>query len=257
MQRKTKLQSLWPVLVAYFTAVNHYTLLTISQPIFNRRETANCSHKSQSELLLQVRFPQMPSQAQLLHNGAETGGFILRMNLNKWIKFQRLWQIPAIWHQGVRDGQPSLGSSNTRAGSCLFSLWLVQRAAAMADCDKCGTSAPSGHSPPDGAAAPGTSGTAGTAGLSCHCCHGHCGHCWHTFADGCAAVSGEKGSTCFLACPRTGFPPHSAKRSQPHTQMLACGTSCFDNSSMDSVAAHNLSPSSPHCLSQYSACNVK
>lgn len=83
MQRKMELQSLWPLLVAYFTAVNHYTLFTISQPIFNQQETANCSHKSQSELLLQVRFPQIPSQAQLLYNPAETGGFILRMNLNK------------------------------------------------------------------------------------------------------------------------------------------------------------------------------
>lgn len=83
MQRKMELQSLWPLLVAYFTVVNHYTLFTISQPIFNQQETANCSHKKQSELLLQVRFPRMPSQAQLLYNPAETGGFILRMNLNK------------------------------------------------------------------------------------------------------------------------------------------------------------------------------
>lgn len=194
-----KLQSLWPVPVAYFTAANHYTLFTISQPIFNQQETANCSHESQSELLLQVKFPQMPSQAQVLHNPAETRGFILRMNLNKWIKFHRLWQIPAIWHHWVQDGLPSHGSSNTRAGSCLCCLCLVNRAAAMAGCDRCGTfwSLSVWWS--------------GCPGHSCHCCLGHCWHCWHSWhscptplqsLDSCAAVSGREGQHLLSSMPK-------------------------------------------------------
>lgn len=110
MQRKMKFQSLWLFLVAWFIAVNHYTLFTISQPIFNQQETANCSYRSQFELLVQARFPQMPGQAQLLHNPAEARGFILGMNSNKWIKFQRLWQIPAIQDGWARDRLPSVAT---------------------------------------------------------------------------------------------------------------------------------------------------
>lgn len=243
MQRKMELQSLWPLLVAYFTAVNHYTLFTISQPIFNQQETAKCSHKSQSELLLQVRFPQMPSQAQLLYNPAETGGFILRMNLNKWIKFQRLWQIPTIWHHWVQDGLPSLGSMNTHAGSCLCCLWLINGAAAMAGCDKCGTSSPFGHSPSDGAAAPGTAGTAAP----------HLGGAWTVAL---LSVWERRATPASWHAQRAGCFPLSAERSQLHNQMLAC--IWFDLLwQFYSVAAHNISPYSPHCLSQYLACNVK
>lgn len=119
MQRKMRLQSLWLFLVAWFIAVNHYTLFTISQPIFNQQETANCSYKSQSELLLQARFPQMPGQAQLLHNPAEARGFVLGMNSNKWIKFQRLWQIPAVQDRQARDGLPSLAArAHVQAAAC-------------------------------------------------------------------------------------------------------------------------------------------
>lgn len=54
----------WPFLASRFPAVNHYTLFTTSQPIFNQHKSANCSYGSQPELLLQASFPQMPSQAQ-------------------------------------------------------------------------------------------------------------------------------------------------------------------------------------------------
>jgi len=59
-----QLQYLWPFLASRFPVVNHYTLFTISQPIFNQHKSANCSYESQPELLLQANFPQMPSQAQ-------------------------------------------------------------------------------------------------------------------------------------------------------------------------------------------------
>lgn len=94
MSRKMQLQSLWPFLASRFPVVNHYTLFTVSQPIFNQHESANCSYESQPELLLQTSFPQMPSQAQCLQNSTEDRPFILGMHLEKWAQSQRLWQKP-------------------------------------------------------------------------------------------------------------------------------------------------------------------
>lgn len=223
-----KLQSLCPFLAAWFTAVNHYTLFTISQPIFNQQEATNCSYKSQSELLLQARFPQMPSQTQLLHNPAEAGGFILRMNLNKWIKFQRLRQIPAIPCRWARDGLPSPGSTHvcrqlpvlpvaSEGGSCccllhqtghLFYFWSLSVRPGRAHERLC---------------------------------------CWR-------CRRGEK-----YVLPRVPRVPtiFSALPKKPTPKADAClwGSICSDKTSLGSLAAHNISPYSPHCLSQYLSCN--
>lgn len=236
-----KLQSLCPFLVAWFTAVNHYTLFTISQPIFNQQEAANCSYKSQSELLLQARFPQMPSQAQLLYNPAEAGGFILKMKLNKWSKFQMLRQIPAIQHCWAWDGLLPLGSMHTCASSCLCCLWLASGAAAAACCTKFSICSSFGHSPSNREAAEGTAGAAAPHPRRAHerlCCW------WR----------GRGGQHVLPRMPRvpTVFPT-LPKKANPQTRHLPVVVS--DLIKLVWALAAHVSPYCPHCLSQCLTCN--
>lgn len=119
-------------------------------------------------------------------------------------------------------------------------LWLGGGAAAATCCAKPSTSSSFGHSLSDRVAAVGTAG----AVAPCPCraqellC---CSRC-------------RRGGQHVLPCmPRvpTVFPTLPKKTNHK----TRCGRICSDKTSLDSVAAHNVSPYFPHCLSQYLTCN--